>query len=91
MSHTNFLTLKALNIFLKTMETKGFFQFEIIINVLGSSFRFIWIPMLWVCDIINMFTLTVRGVTLDVRIWRLQTSDFDEKCSVCITQGGSSG
>ena len=27
---------------------KGFSQFEIIINVLASSFRFIWIPMLWV-------------------------------------------
>ena len=26
----------------------GFFQFEIIINVSVSSFRFIWIPMLWV-------------------------------------------
>ena len=25
-----------------------FFQFEIIITVLVSSFRFIWIPMLWV-------------------------------------------
>ena len=30
----------------KNEETKGFFQFEIIINVLVSSFRFIWIPML---------------------------------------------
>ena len=30
------------------METKGFFYFEIIINALVSSFRFIWIPMLWV-------------------------------------------
>ena len=30
------------------METKVFFQFEIIINVLVCSFRFIWIHMLWV-------------------------------------------
>ena len=30
------------------METKGFFQFEIIINILVGSFRLIWIPMLWV-------------------------------------------
>ena len=30
------------------MENKGFFQFEMIINVLGSSFKFIRIPMLWV-------------------------------------------
>ena len=27
---------------------KGLFRFEIIINVLVSSFRFIWIPALWV-------------------------------------------
>ena len=30
------------------METKGFFQFEIIINVLVNSFRFFWIRMVWV-------------------------------------------
>ena len=30
------------------METKGFFQFAISINVLVSSFHFIRIPMLWV-------------------------------------------
>ena len=38
------------NIFVKTMETKGVFQFKIIINALLGSFRFIWIglPMLWV-------------------------------------------
>ena len=30
---------------IETIETKGFLQFEIIINVLVSSFRFIWIPM----------------------------------------------
>ena len=27
-----------------------FFQFEITLNVLVSSFRFIWIPMIWVYD-----------------------------------------
>ena len=32
------LTLKALNYFLKTLETKGFFQFEIIVNVSVSCF-----------------------------------------------------
>ena len=35
------LTLKALNFFMKTLETKGFFQFETITNVLVRSFRFI--------------------------------------------------
>ena len=35
---------------LKPWRLKGFAQFEIIINVLVISFRFIWIglPMLWV-------------------------------------------
>ena len=32
------------------METKGFFQCEIMINVLVTSFRFIRIPVLWVYD-----------------------------------------
>ena len=43
-----YITLEAVNYFLKTLETKGFFQFEIIINISVSSFRFIWIPMLGV-------------------------------------------
>ena len=41
------------------MEAKGFFQFEIIINVFVSSFRFILIPMLWVyghCKYFNFFS-----------------------------------
>ena len=29
----------------KPQKPKGFFQFETIINVLVSSFRFIWIPV----------------------------------------------
>ena len=55
------------------METKGcfFLQFDVIKNVSDISFRLI----------INMFTLTVRGSTLDVRIWRLEdrlkTSESD--------------
>ena len=32
----------------KPWRPKGFFQFKIIINVLVISFRFIWIPVLWV-------------------------------------------
>ena len=32
----------------KPWNRKGFFQFEITINGLVSSFWFIWIPMLWV-------------------------------------------
>ena len=43
------------------METKGFFQFESIITVSVSSFRFIWIPMLW-----------VYGQIINLRIWRIK-------------------
>ena len=32
----------------KPWKPRSLFPFEIIINVLVSSFRFIWIPMLWV-------------------------------------------
>ena len=40
------------------METKGFFQLEIILNVIASSFWFIWIPMLWVYDDYKYFNST---------------------------------
>ena len=39
------------HIFVKSMEMKGFFQFEISITVLVRYFRFIWIPMLRVAVI----------------------------------------
>ena len=52
-----------------TIETKIFSQFEIIINDQVSSFRFIWIPMLWVYGLIHILILSVRGSTLDVGIW----------------------
>ena len=40
-SDTYFTLIKALKYFYINKEIKGFFQFEIIINVLVSSFRFI--------------------------------------------------
>ena len=43
-----------------------------IINVIVSSFRFIWIPMLWVHDHCNYVPLSVWGSTSYVRIWRLK-------------------
>ena len=62
------LTLEALKYFVQTMETKGFFQFEIIITVLASFFalfKYLYdVPTV----IGNMFTLTVRGSILDVRV-----------------------
>ena len=42
------------------METKEFFQFEIIITCLVSSFRLIWIPVLWVYTV-NLNILSVYG------------------------------
>ena len=50
------------------MESRGFFQFEITMNALVNSFLFILIPMVWSTAIKDMFTLTVRGPTLVVRI-----------------------
>ena len=44
------------------MEIMGF---EIILNVLVSSFRFIWIPMLWVYGHYTFLILSVRESTLD--------------------------
>ena len=66
---------------LKTMETKVFFQFEIIMNVLVSSFQTIWIPMLWVYDHWNYFNsfsvwIVFRRENLpstDSRFWRIKT------------------
>ena len=55
----------------KPWRSKGLFQFEIIINVLVSSFRFIWIPMLWVSagNVCKRQNLT----STDVRFWRIKT------------------
>ena len=47
------------------METKGFFQFEIIIHVLVSSLWFTWIPVLWVCGHYKFVFFSVRGQSLD--------------------------
>ena len=69
------LTGKALKHFL--YKQRGHFQFEIIINILVRSFRFIWIPLLWVYGQYKYFTLSAcsaRESALDIRIWRLMTS-----------------
>ena len=42
------LTLPMLKYFCINRGEQSFFHFEIITNVLVCSFRFIWIPMLWV-------------------------------------------
>ena len=65
------------------METKVFFQFEIITNVLVSFSCFIWIPMLWVYGYYKSFYIYSAGVvddlrrqnltSTDVRFWRLKS------------------
>ena len=54
----------------------GFFQFEIIINVLFGSFRFIWIAYLcygFMAIRYIILSLSVQGLSLYVSIWRLKT------------------
>ena len=71
------LTLKALKYFRLNYGD----QFEIIINVLVSSFRFIWIPMLWVYGHYKYITLISVSIdfkrqnltSTDVRFWRLKS------------------
>ena len=63
------------------METKGFFQFEIIINVLVGNFRSISIPMLWVYGYFKYFYSYIAGIdfrhhnltSVDVRLRRLKS------------------
>ena len=46
---------KSTSVSLFNLCMKGYFQFEIIINVLVRSFCFIWIPMLWGYSHYNFF------------------------------------
>ena len=62
-------------------DWRVFVQFKIIINILVSSFRFIWIPMLWVFDHYKFFNFFSAGIVFirqnltstDVRFWRIKT------------------
>ena len=62
------LEVKALKFVNINKKTKGFFQFEIIINVSVSSSRFIRIPIVWVYGRYEYFTFSVQASTLDVII-----------------------
>ena len=55
--------LQRWNIFYIHHGDQRVYQFEIIINILVSSLRFIWIPMSWVYGHYKYFTLLVRGPT----------------------------
>ena len=62
----------------KSWRPKGLFQFEIIINVLVNSFRFIWIPMLWVYAIKNIsysagIDLRRQNLTSTLRVTRRES------------------
>ena len=60
------------------METKGFFKFEIIINVLASSFRFFKYLCYGCTAIRNMLILTVwRSALSDVYIRHILTYKDD--------------
>ena len=75
-------TLTNLKYFCINHGNQRVFLFKIIINVLVGSFRFIWIPMLWVYDhnkYLNYFragTVFIRQIltSVDVRFWRIKTS-----------------
>ena len=64
----------------KPWRTKDFIKFEYIINVLASSFWFIWISLLWVYDLWKYFYSYSVGIdfsrqnltSTDVRFWRLK-------------------
>ena len=57
--------LLSWNIFVQTMDTKGFYQFDAITNVLDNSLCSIWIAMLWVCAIISL--IIVRDQSTEIR------------------------
>ena len=67
--------------FFNPWRLKGFFQFEIILNVLVGSLRFIWIPMLWVYGQWKYFNSFGAGIVFirqnltstDVRFWPIKT------------------
>ena len=72
------------------METKVFFQFEIIINVLVRSFRLIKILMLWVyisTAIIIFLILPVLGSNLNVVCGRQILMSKDGPCTDRVRHG----
>ena len=75
---SSYLTINPLSteiLSYKPWRSKGFFQFENIINVLVSSVRFIWIPILWVYDRYKYAYFYSAGI--DFRRHNL-TSDSDD-------------
>ena len=81
--------LKQLNICMWAME--HIFQFEIIINVLVSFFRFIWIPVVWIYDHYKLFYSFSAVIyfrrqnltSIDVRFWRFKSVPWNDDCRRC--------
>ena len=69
--------VKALKYFCVNYGDESFFQLEIILNILVSMLRFIWMPMLRVYGQFNDFYSCSTRIDFRCRIWRLQTSDSD--------------
>ena len=75
------LTLEALKDFCINHGKQRFFQLEIIMNAIVSSFCFIWILMLWVYDhwkyiiFFSAGTVFIRQnlPSVDGRFWRIKT------------------
>ena len=69
----------------KTWRPKGLFHFEIAINILVSSFRFISIPTLWVYGHYTFLIISVRRPSVDVKIGRLCLKTFPTLKGLMIT------
>ena len=70
----------------KPWRPKGYFLFEIIINVLVISFWFIWIPMLWVYDHYKYFNSFNAGTVFIRQILMHKDGPRTER----VNPGGSS-
>ena len=57
----------------KPWRLKGFFQFNIVINVLVSSFLLVWIPVLWVSEHYEDFNYLSAGIIAYTSFWRIKT------------------
>ena len=78
-NETNYMIGNPTNnfILIKLLIQPKFFSFEIFINVLVSSsvlFEYLFYRS---TAILNVLIISVRGPSLDARIWRLLTSDSD--------------
>ena len=75
------LSLQRWNIFVKTMETKGFFLFEVITNVLASfsvSFEYLCYGSTAVKNIFILLVLSDRFYTSESGVYRRQILTYKD-------------